>query len=296
MVNHEQAWRISMHGGHSTESSAHGRSPLRAILDRAVALGLVTYGVSQHAPVSDARFLYDDERAAGLDLAGRTAQFEAYAAASAVAVRDYADRLEVLRGFEAEVVPRATYVAEAQHLRQRFHFDYVVGSVHWVNDNPIDVSPELFRQAVDQAGGLTALLVRYYRTVIEMVETLRPEVVGHFDLPRLFSGHEPAHREPPVLVARDEALAAVAASGALLEVNTAAYRKGLGGPYPAPDVIARADALGVRFTLSDDSHHVDDVGAGLEAARACLLSEGVGAIVSLGRALDGSIERREIPL
>ena len=74
-----------MHGGHASESSAHGQSTLRALLDRAVALGLEAYGLSQHAPVSDARFLYDDEREAGLDLDGRMAQFEAYAAASAEA-------------------------------------------------------------------------------------------------------------------------------------------------------------------------------------------------------------------
>ena len=224
------------------------------------------------------------------------AQFQAYAVASANAVRDYAGRLEVLRGFEAEVVPAATYVEDARRLRERFDFDYIVGSVHWVDECPIDVSPNLFRQAVDRAGGLTALLVRYYRLLAEMVEALRPELVGHFDLPRLFSAREPAHSQPSVRVAREDALAAVARRGALLEVNTAGYRKGLGGPYPDRDVMSHAKALGVHFTLSDDSHHVDHVGAGLEEARECLLSEGVRTIVSLGRASDGSIERREISL
>lgn len=296
MVTGSTAWRVSMHGGHSSESSAHGGSPLRALLDRAIERGLVTYGISQHAPVSDARFLYDDERAAGLDLAARMAQFEAYAADSASVVREYAGRLEVLRGFEAEVVPPATYVADTQQLRQRFAFDYVVGSVHWVDERPIDVSAQLFGDAVEHAGGLAALLVRYYRLVAEMVEALRPEVVGHFDLPRLFSLHDPAHHEASVVVGREDALAEVARCGALLEVNTAGYRKGLGRPYPGPEVVAVARSLGVRFTLSDDSHHVDHVGAGLEDARNYLLASGVGTIVALGRSPGGAIERREVPL
>lgn len=285
-----------MHGGHASESSAHGRSTLRALLDRAVGLGLEAYGISQHAPVSDARYLYDDERDAGLDLDGRMAQFEAYAAASAEAVRDYAGRIEVLRGLEAEVVPASTYVVDTQRLRARFQLDYVVGSVHWVDDHPIDVSRELFDQAVAHAGGVSGLLARYYRALAEMVDALRPEVVGHFDLPRLFSHGHASHEDGTVRAARRNALAVVGQRRALLEVNTAGIRKGLGGPYPAPEVLTEGRDLGVAFTLSDDSHHVDDVGAGLDEARKHLLAAGVTTVWRLRRSEHGSIERLEVPL
>ena len=285
-----------MHGGHASESSAHGRSTLRELLDRAVGLGLTAYGISQHAPVSDARFLYNDERSAGLDLDGRMAQFEAYAAASAEAVGDYAGRLEVLRGLEAEVVPASSYVLDTQRLRARFQLDYVVGSVHWVDDRPIDVSADLFAEAVAHAGGLPVLLVRYYRALAEMVEALRPEVVGHFDLPRLFSQGHAAHEDGAVRAGRRDALAVVGERGALLEVNTAGIRKGLGSPYPAPEVLSDGRALGVAFTLSDDSHHVDDVGAGLDEARGHLLAAGVRTVGRLRRSEHGSIERLEVPL
>jgi hypothetical protein len=63
-----------------------------------------------------------------------------------------------------------------------------------------------------------------------MVEALRPELVGHFDLPPL----QRARTRPQSAVraaCREDALAALARRGALLKVNTAGYRKGL-GPYP----------------------------------------------------------------
>ncbi len=224
------------------------------------------------------------------------AQFEGFAAASAEAVHDYADRIEVLRGLEAEVVPASSYVVETQRLRARFQLDYVVGSVHWVDDHPIDVSRDLFDRAVAHAGGLAPLLVRYYRALAEMVDALRPEVVGHFDLPRLFSQGEPAHTDAGVLAARRDALAVIAQRGALVEVNTAGIRKDLGGAYPASDVVIEGRDLGVAFTLSDDSHHVDDVGLGLDEARAHLLAAGVRSVWRLRRSEHGTIERLEVPL
>jgi histidinol-phosphatase (PHP family) len=129
-----------------------------------------------------------------------------------------------------------------------------------------------------------------------MTEAIRPEVVGHFDLPRLFSNGHPVHGDPSVRAAQDEALTVIAEADALLEVNTSGYRKGLEGPYPEAGVIRRALELGVPFTLSDDSHHVDHVGAHLEETREYLLGAGVRSIACLGRASDGALEPREIVL
>ncbi len=292
----ERPWLVSMHGGHSSEGSAHGRSTLSEMLDAAVALGMRTFGVSNHAPASDAQFLARDEVEAGFDLDRRLAQFEAYAALSAQAVRDYAGRIEVLRGFEAEVVPAATYVEDVRALRRRYGFEYIVGSVHFVDEMPIDVSRVEFQEAASRLGGLERLLVRYYDQVAEMVEGLRPEIVGHFDLPRLMSEGHPAHDAPAVVQAADRALEAIARHSALLEVNTAGYRKGLDGPYPTRRIIHRAVDLGIGLTLSDDSHSATDVGSGLEAARDLLLGCGVRTLSALGRTSTGLIERREVAL
>jgi histidinol-phosphatase (PHP family) len=285
-----------MHGGHSSEFTTHGGSTLPELIEAAIDRGLVTYGLTNHVVTSEARFLYEDEVAAGLDGRSRAAQFEAYAQASATAVREYADRIELLRGFEAEVVPSASYIADMRALRERYGFEYIVGSVHWVDEAPIDVSQELFDEAAERAGGLEGLLVRYYDRVAEMVDGLHPEVVGHFDLPRLMSEGDPAHEASGPRAAANRALDVISEAGSLVEVNTAGYRKGLRGPYPAPWVVQRASELGIAMTFSDDSHHVDHVAANLEMARAYLLAFKVSTIGSLGRAGDGSIERREIPL
>jgi histidinol-phosphatase (PHP family) len=291
-----RAWRVSMHGGHSSEGSSHGSSTLVEMLEAAVERGMAVYGVSNHAPPSEARFLYADEIEAGVDLEGRRAQFEAWARVSAEAQESFAGRLEVLRGFEAEVVPEASYASEMRGLREAHGFEYVVGSVHHVGEVPIDVSQELFDEAAGRLGGPEGLLVRYYELVAEMVEALEPEVIGHFDLPRLCSEGDPAHEAPAVRAAGMAALARIAEAGSLLEVNTAGFRKGLRGPYPAPWAVGAARDLGIRLTFSDDSHHVDQVGADLERARAYLLGNRVRSIGVLGRAAGGGVEVREVAL
>lgn len=291
----QRPWLISLHGGHSSEFSTHASSTLTELIETAIERGIVTYGITDHPPISEERFLYPDELEAGLDLPARLAQFDAYAEASREAVEQFTGRIELLRGFEAEVVPTATYVADMLHLRQRHDFDYIVGSVHWVDELPIDVSGESFEAATTRLGGLEALLVRYYQQLAEMVEQLRPEVVGHFDLPRLFSSGHDAHDAPSVRAAIDDALHLTSEVGSLIELNTAAYRKGLGDPYPAPSIVRRASELGIAFTFGDDSHHIDHVAANLERAREYLLAHHVNSIGTLRREA-GSVIQTHVAL
>ncbi|HLV82035.1 MAG TPA: hypothetical protein VKT32_17225, partial [Chthonomonadaceae bacterium] len=143
----------------------------------------------------------------------------------------------------------------------------------------------------------------YYEQVGEMVESLRPDVVGHLDLVKKnaqAAGFETAALvTAPARAAAERALEAVRAAGAILDLNTAGWRKGLGEPYPAPWLVARAQAMGVPFCFGDDSHRPADVGAGLAEARDYLLRLGVSTIAVLTREGDpvtGPVVRRVVPL
>ena len=288
-------WKASLHGGHCGEFCEHARGTLRGVLDAAVEIGLHTYGLTEHAPRYEQRHLYDSERAKGYTLERLQLEFERYAEESRRVQPLFEGRLSVLRGFEAEVVPPDRYAELMQGLRSRHGFDYMVGSVHHVGGISIDESPRHFRAAVDACGGLEPFAVRYYETVRRMIEDLRPEVVGHFDLLKL---HAPAGSDlatPRVRLAAEEALAAAKAGGCILDLNTAGWRKGLREPYPGPWIVRAATAAGIPFCFGDDSHEPSQVGFGIERARQFLLSNGVSSVTVLelnGRAL----VRRAVPL
>ncbi len=290
-----QPWKVSLHGGHSGEFCEHAAGSLREILEAAVAAGYHTFGVSEHAPRSEDRLIYATERAKGFDIARLQTDFRAYAEAITPLAGEFSDRLTVLRGFEAEVVPTRSYRQEMLGHRRRFGFDYMVGSVHYVDEVSIDGPKADFEAVLAQAGGLEALAVRYYESVAEMVDALRPDVVGHLDLIRRNAPLNAALDTPPIRKAAARALEAAREHRCILDLNTAGWRKGLGSPYPAPWLLRWANEMEVGFCFGDDSHGPGQVGEGVDRAREYLLENGVGTVTVLTRD-DGEVVRRVVPL
>ena len=277
-----EPWRVSLHGGHSGEFCEHATGTLREVLESALAAGYDVFGVSEHAPRSEARFIYQTELDKGYDLKRIQDEFESYASAVRELADEFSDRLTILRGFEAEIVPEATFQEDMLGHRKRHDFEFMVGSVHYVNELSVDGPKEDFERMVESCGGLEEAAVRYYGNVVRLVEALQPEVVGHLDLIRRNAPPEAVLNTPRIQVAADQALEAVRAADAILDLNTAGWRKGLGTPYPEPWLVQRAHTMGIGFCFGDDSHG-RDVGEGIDEARVYLLKNGVDKIRRLTR-------------
>lgn len=288
-------WMVSLHGGHSGSYCDHAAGTLREVLNAAVAKGFQSYGVSEHAPREAENLLYPEEVEMGWDVAKLISDFERYAHDITALAEEFADRLSILKGLEAEAAPRAGYVEIMLGYKRRFDFDYMVGSVHYLEDISIDGPQEMFDQALESHGGLERLCVSYYRAVAEMVENLRPEVVAHLDLVRK---NAPSNESVEVVGIREAARATldvIREHGCILDLNTAGYRKGLGSPYPASWLVHEAHTMGIPFCFGDDSHGPEQVGAGIDGARNYLLENGVDTITTLVKA-DGEITKQTLSL
>lgn len=290
-----ESWKVSLHGGHSGDFCEHGAGSLREILDAAVAYGYSTFGVTTHSPPFSPNFLYEEEITAGLGVPELGKRFSSYSEISRGLVAEYADRIEVLRGAEIEVVPSGSYAIDIALLREVYELDYVVGSVHWVDEIPIDINRYEFDRVVASSGGLESFLVRYFELVCEMIYSVRPEVVGHIDLPRLYSEGAVEWGSGRVLDAISSSLVAARDAGCILDLNVRALSKGLDSPFPSASIVDLASDLGVPFCFGDDSHSVADVGVGIEAGRSFLLANGVDSIATLGRA-EGRLTKRVVSL
>lgn len=289
---HRSPWRVSLHGGHSGAYCDHATGTLAEVVQAAQEAGYHTFGLSEHVPRAEARFLYAKERELGWGVDHLHALFEAYDAEARRLVAACPAGFHLLRGFEAEVVPDDRWLELMQGLRARFQPDFVVGSVHHVAEHIIDGPAEDFEAALQACGGLEGLVVAYYRRLAEMIEAFRPEVVGHLDLIRK-NGHRYGDVDTPA--AREAAAAAIQAAartGAILDLNVAGLRKGLPHPYPAPWLVQAAHAAGVGFCFGDDSHGPQDVGAGIDAGRRYLLGLGVEEVSVLTRDPGGAVVRR----
>ena len=223
----------------------------------------------------------------GWDPAHLARLFAAYAREARRLQAAYADRIALLAGFEIEVVPEGRYAAVMNDLREQHQLDFIVGSVHWVDGTIIDYTRALFDQAVEACGGRENLALRYYDINAEMIAVLRPEVVGHLDLFRRHGGEDPAFETPRVRERARAVLALMKEQDAILDINTAALRKGLATPYPAPWLLAAARDLGVACCFGDDAHRIGEVGAGIPEAREYLLAHGIVEVTVLLKEVNG---------
>ena len=167
---------------------------------------------------------------------------------------EYADRIRVLCGIEAEFdtgFPRGD-------------FDYVIGSAHFVTAPDgvrfaFDHSPKILADGIrDHFGGDSESFVHaFFAQERELAATYDCDILGHLDLVRKFNVKFPFFDETASWYRDELAKTAdvVAASGKLVEVNTGAISRGwLDDAYPSAEFRALLRARGVKFILSSDSH------------------------------------------
>lgn len=233
---------------------------------------MTTFALTEHIPRGDDD-LYPEELAAGFNAEKLSTEFDAYVAEAHTLRHEVEDSQEVpmqiLVGFEAEWISAKDSAARVRDVLEKHDFDYFIGSVHHVRTIPVDFDRTCYERARDACGGSDeALFGDYYDSQLEMLQSLKPTIVGHFDLIRLLSDHPDANWKT---IDRGEIwfkimrnLRYVVDYGGLLELNSAALRKGLEEPYPRSEICTAFMELGGSFVMSDDSHGVDQIGTNYE--------------------------------
>jgi histidinol-phosphatase (PHP family) len=265
---------VSIHGGHSSRFCNHAQDDLEALVRAYLRKGFLWVGLTEHMPPATDRFLYPEEKSAGLDAAQMRTRFAAYFSEARRLQRAYADRLEIFVGFETEATSGSFELA--LELANEHGPDYLVGGVHHVDDIPIDFDETTYGLAVQSAGGIGNLYCRYFDRQYEMIQQLKPAVVAHFDLIRIFDRDYRQRLELPEVRKRiTRNLQQIAALDLILDLNVAALRKGAAEPYLSRQILEQALALGIAVVPADDAHGVDSVGACIDEGIALLESLGV---------------------
>lgn len=270
--------RISLHGGHSGQFCDHARDTLAEIVAAYHAAGFECVGLTEHMPPMDDAWLYPDEAELGRSAQWMQGRFAEYVAEAGRLKREYAGRMRILVGMESEWY--AGCGRWAAQLREAHGLDYLVGSVHHVGGECFDFSSEDYTRIAGKMGGLAAMYIAYFDAQFEMLEKIRPEVVGHFDLIRL---HDPGYRQtlaaPEVWSRVLRNLERVREIGAVLDINARALLKGQSEPYVCEPVLDAAAAMGIPAAYGDDAHGVSDVGCGVAVVEELLATrrmQGVG--------------------
>ena len=254
---------ISYHGGHSGEFCAHAQDQLEEVIRRYIELGFQTVGISEHMPPEEDRFVYDDEHLANLDIDKMQNRFACYMSTCRQLQSKYASQIRIFVGFETETYHG--YKSWVRHLIRKFEPDYIVGSIHHVDDPAIDSSPKHYRRAVDAANGLDQLYCRYFDQQLEMIELLKPQVVGHLDLIRKFDHDYGARLVRSEIWSRiTRNLQRIKELGLILDLNMRPMVQGGTEPYPSRPILEHARTLDIPVVPGDDSHGVATVGKNID--------------------------------
>ena len=250
--------RVSVHGGHSGQFCGHAEDTLEDIVRAYIARGYSWAGITEHMPPERDVLSYPDELATGLSAADQQTRFADYMSTCRRLQDRYVSEIRILVAFEAEAY--SGYERWVPAVRNEFKPDYIVGSVHHIDDRLIDATPEGYRAVAESAGGVDELYCAYFDRQYEVIETLSPEVIGHFDLIRIF---DPDYRsrlvKPHVWQRIVRNLEAIRDLRSILDFNLAALKKGQPEPYISRPVLDQARKMGIAVVPGDDSHGVANI-------------------------------------
>lgn len=270
------------HHSHSGDYVSHAVDNLEGVINRAETMGFTHFCLTEHMPRLSYQYLYPEEIAKGYTEKNLAENFQKYLVHAIEVQKKYNSRgtgMKILVGFEIEGLDdeHITYTAEKLLTLPGSPINMTVGSVHYVHDIPIDFSPELWLQARDATENKTSrnLYYDYFLLQNKVISRLAPQVIGHFDLIRLFEPKDeidPTTGKPLAeidieqdwpevweLIVKNITIAN--SHKALFELNSAAIRKGWNCPYPKVDMCEAIKKYGGgRFCLSDDSHAIKQVG------------------------------------
>ena len=195
----------------------------------------------------------------------------------------YAGKMDILCGLEWDLNSDDDPAA----------YDYTIGSAHYVRGPKtgryyeIDFRPADLAACIqdDFDGDGLAVVEAYFRNV-EQVVAHKPTILGHFDLIKKINGGNMflAAPAPRYAAQAGAALAAAAAAGVVMEVNTSGvyrgYRKDF---FPGEALLRRWRELGGEVVITADAHEAKALTFGYEEAAAQLKDLGYDHVQVLGK-------------
>ena len=167
----------------------------------------------------------------------------------------YASKIQVYLGVEEDAFSPL----------DRQHFDYIIGSCHYVYNNgkrmPIDSNETCFKQCLASFNNdPLALAESYYSYFCHYIKTRKPDIIGHFDLITKFDELE-GHLfldNPDYHKIAEKYITQLLNSDCIFEINTGAIARGMRTTaYPYENLLYILQKNSVPVILSSDSHSVD---------------------------------------
>lgn len=249
---------------HNHTNWSDGAPTLAAQIQAARQLGLDELGISDHYVLYPGGGDAAREWSMDLDLLG---DYVLELRAAADETKDLTLRI----GIEADFFPETV-----EELRERlapYPFDYVIGSVHYVDGFPIDrCAPDWDALSQDERNDMWR---RYWERIRQMAESRVFDFAAHLDLPKKF-GH---CASVDLTHEAHAALEAIRGAGMAMEINTAGWSLPAGEAYPALGLLREARRREIPLLINADAHFPEFLTRDFDRARALAREAGYTGLV-----------------
>ena len=256
---------------HTHTQYCDGKSTAEELVVRAIELGLTAIGFSSHAPLPK-----KEAWSMSLD------RLEDYIAEVQGLKQKYKSQIQVYVSLEIDYIPGVT--RSFDEFNSESNLDYTIGSVHLVkaksesefwlfagsDTNYIHGIEVLFDGDVKKA------VTAYYHQIIEMIESQKPDVVGHVDKVKINNkGRFFSEDDKWYVALLDKTIEVIKNSGTIVEVNTRGfYKKKSDSFFPDVYFLKECKKKAIPVTISSDAHHVDELVLGFDSV--CKLLKTIG--------------------
>lgn len=180
----------------------------------------------------------------------------------------YKDKIEIFNGIELDADFEGVDPSK---------FDFVIASVHQIHCGDkiysVDYTAEELKRCAENEfdGSFNALAKAYYSSVAKFVCSVKPDVVGHFDLIGKFneSGQLFDNRSMEYKLITKTYLDKICyeCPQTIFEVNTGAmFRLKNKKPYPQKFILKHLKNRNMKITITSDAHCTDAMSYGFEEA------------------------------
>ncbi len=240
---------------HTHSTFCDGQNSLAQMANEAYRTGMAVLGFSSHTAFPFSSFWHMDTR-----------NYDEYFSTLQELKNEYAGKIEILSGIEADFLPPVSYCDKQSY--KDYPIDYIIGSVHYIVSEEsaqngcftVDGPPSEFYQGVEKyfSGNSKKAIQTYFALQRQMILTCDFDIVGHIDLVRKRNGDLHFFDENDSWYRNElkETAKILGKTNKVVEINTGGMtRVGLKEPYPSKDFLTILQAQDVPITLNSDCHN-----------------------------------------
>lgn len=221
-------------------------------LKQALIVGLDEYGIADHSPfpaLNDGCRMEPEEWPLYLKIVD--------------SLREKAGKkIQIRLGIELDWIP--DQMDEVYKLLNKESFDYVIGSVHYIDGFEFD-HPR-YREQLRDPELADSVWNRYMNALRELIESGCADIIGHVDLPKKFGCFASKKVMESVHDGMNELFKTAARKGMALDLNTSGWRREIRECYPSATLLKLAAQSGIGLTLGSDAHAPQEIGFNFDEA------------------------------